>query len=46
VFEEIDAEGIDAKRDSTEEGDRSVNGDSALMFGIGMGIVISSGTVV
>ena len=39
-------EGIEAICDPIEEGDRSVNGDSALTFGVGMGIVISSGTEV
>jgi hypothetical protein len=46
VFEGIDTEGIDAERDPTEEGDRSLNGDSSLTFGMGIGVVISSGTEV
>jgi hypothetical protein len=37
-------EGIDAERDATEEGDRSVNGDSGLI--VGREVVISSGTEV
>ena len=39
-------EGIEAICDPIEEGDRSVNGDSALIFAVGMGMLISSGTEV